>query len=176
MAKLIGEIVDNRTGEAEQALTQPAAMGTASRISQELARVALILARLWYVALPSLYALLLAGIKLLPSVPGLLSRQPRRRTKARYHLAMVRLAGIGQARRPTESPREHAERVGGEKAIALDALTELYLKASFDAAFTGADDADAAQAQARFAASFRQRIVWPLRLLGALNPFGARGP
>ena len=99
----------DRPGGAGRA--RPALAGTASRLGREIARIVILVARLWYITLPALYALLLLGAKLAPSLPGLLSRDPRRRAKASYRLGLVRLAGVGLSRRTAESPLEHAARV-----------------------------------------------------------------
>ena len=99
MAKLIAEIVNNQTDETEQAPATPTAVGAASRVATQIARIAVFLARLWYLTLPTLYALFLVSAKLLPSLPRLFSHEPRRRTKARYRLAVVRLIGCGAGRR-----------------------------------------------------------------------------
>jgi hypothetical protein len=173
MARLIAEIVNNQSDEEEHAPRTPGLAGTASRIGAEIARLALLVARLWYVTLPALYALFLLCAKLLPSMPGLASRDPRRRVKASYRLSCMRCVGVGLGRRTSESPREHAARVGRESGVSMGPLVEAFLKAAFAGAFTDEDARTAAEARAGFLSSFRKRLPWPRRLLGAVNPIGA---
>jgi transglutaminase-like putative cysteine protease len=175
MAKLIAEILNNQTDRAERAPRAPGLVGTASRLGREIARVVLLAARLWYITLPALYALLLFAVKILPSLPGLLSRDPRRRVKASYRLSLVRLTGVGMARRTVESPLEHAARVCALRGIALAPFSDVYLKASFGDRFDAGDTAAAREARRGFARSFRARVPWPRRLLGVVNPV-VRGP
>jgi transglutaminase-like putative cysteine protease len=173
MARLIAEIVKNQTGVEEQAPKVPTIASSASRLGQELAKIASLVARLWYVLLPALYALFLLCAKLLPLVPGLLSRDPRRRTRAGYSLCLVQLAGVGKARRSSESALEHAARLGRDSAIALTPVVTLYLKAAFGEQFDKGDIDATKPALAEFAATFRRNIVLPLRLLGVVSPLGA---
>ena len=175
MTKLIAEILENQTDKEEQATTTPTVVGTASRLGQAVARIALVAARLWYVTLPALFLLYLLCRKLLPSLPGLLSSRPRRRMKAYYRVTMVALNGVGLGRRSTESPLEHAVRVEAARGIELVPLVELYLKAAFGESFTAGDLADGSGARRRAAASFSRRVSAPLRLAGILNPL-AGGP
>ncbi len=86
MAKLIAEILQNQTDQVEQAPPAPGFVGSASRWGTRIARIALVIARLWYITLPALYALFLFSVKLLPWLPGLLSRNPRNRVKAGYRV------------------------------------------------------------------------------------------
>ncbi len=173
MAQLIAEILKNQTDEEEHAPPDTGVAGSVSRLSAEIARIALLVARLWYVILPAAYVLFLLLAKLAPRLPGLLSREPRRRAKAGYALCMVRCAGIGRARRRAESPLEHAARLTAETGVALAPVVESYLKASFGEQFDAADLAAAQEARRAFLVSFRTRVSWPRRLLGALNPMGA---
>jgi protein-glutamine gamma-glutamyltransferase len=172
MAKLIAEIVQNQTDEEDRAPAQPSLVGSASRLGMEIARIAFVVARLWYITLPALYALILVSVKLLPSLPGLLSRDPRRRVKASYRLALVRLAGVGLARRASESPLEHAVRVCRAEGVGLAPFVDIYLKASFGDSFNGEDLGAAREARKEFVASFRARVPLPRRLLGIVNPPG----
>jgi transglutaminase-like putative cysteine protease len=173
MARLIAEIVKNQTYQEEQAQPAPRVIGTASRIGREIARIALLVARLWYITLPALYALFLFCAKLLPSLPGLLSRRPRRRMKSLYALSLVRLTGVGYGRRPGESPLEHAQRIRADRKIELVPVVESYLKASFADRF---DSNDAREARARlkaFMVSWQDRMPAARRILGMVNPIGA---
>jgi hypothetical protein len=170
MTKLIAEILQNQTDQVEQAVPTPPVVGAASRFGAALGRAALLAARLWYVTLPALYALYLLLRKLLPSVPGLLSRSPRRRAKALYRLAMARVSGVGLGRRAAESPLEHAQRVEGTRGISMVPLVDCYLKAAFGDSFTDADTAALGAARGLFDASFRKTIAPPRRILGVLNP------
>jgi len=173
MARLIAEIVNNQTDEPEQGQPTPTTFVAVSRVAQEVARIAVFLARLWYLTLPTLYALFLICAKVLPSLRGLFSRNPRRRTKARYRLAIMRLVGARVGRHATESPREHAVRLGSAEDLVLEPLVDSYLKASFDIHFVDADDVAAVAAARGFYASYRARFSWPTRILFALNPPGA---
>ena len=173
MAQLIAEIVKNQTGNEELPPKVPVAASTASRLGREIARIAGVVARLWYVVLPGLYLLFLLCTKFLPLLPGLLSRDARRRARADYTRCLVRCAGVGRARRTSESPLEHAARLARESDIALAPVVEFYLKAAFGEHFEW-NDLDAARpALDGFASTFRSRIAWPLRLLGFMNPLGA---
>ena len=173
MARLIAEIVKNQTGVEEQAQKVPTIAASASRLGREFARIAVLVARLWYVLLPALYAIFLLCTKVLPLLPGLLSRDARRRTRAGYSLCLVQCAGVGKARRSSESALEHAARLSRESDIALAPVASLYLKAAFGEQFDKSD-LDAAQpALAEFSSTFRRNVGLPLRLLGVVNPLGA---
>jgi Transglutaminase-like superfamily len=172
MAKLIAEILNNQTDQADQAPRAPALVGTASRLGREIARIVMLVARLWYITLPALYALLLFAAKIVPSLPGLLSRDARRRTKASYRLCQVRLAGAGLAKKAGESPLEHAQRVSLSRGIALVAFTHLYLKASFGDCFDAADRSAVRTARRDLLRSYRQNVPWPRRVIGVVNPLG----
>jgi hypothetical protein len=173
MARLIAEIVKNQTGVEEQAPKAPPIAASASRLGREFARIAVLVARLWYVLLPALYVLFLLCTKLLPLVPGFLSRDARRRARADYSLCLVQCAGVGKARRSSESVLEHAARLSRDSDIALTPVASMYLRAAFGEQFDSRD-LDAAQpALAQFAATFRRNVRLPLRLLGMLNPLGA---
>jgi transglutaminase-like putative cysteine protease len=177
MAKLIAEILNNKTDQAEQAEPTPPALGAVSRLGAAVARIALFAARLWYVTLPALYLLYLLCRKLLPSMPGLLARAPRRRAKAVYRLASVRTAGVGLGRRAAESPLEHAKRLACDRRIEMTPLVDVYLKAAFGESFTREDLDTARAARSLFASSFRKAVGLPLRVAGVLNPLvgGPRG-
>jgi len=173
MAKLISEIVKNQTDQEEKGQPAPHAIGTASLVGREIARIALLVARLWYITFPALFVLFLFCAKLLPSLPGLLSRRPRRRMKALYALSLVRLTGVGYGRGAGESPLEHGERILADRKIELVPVVQSYLKASFADRF---DSGDLKEARARleaFAVSWRSRMPVPRRVLGILNPLGA---
>jgi hypothetical protein len=173
MAQLIAEIVKNQTDQEEQAPRVPTVAASASRLGREIARIALLVARLWYVVLPGLYILFLLCTKLLPLVPGLLSRDARRRARADYSLCLVKCAGVGRSRRAVESALEHAQRLDREWGIMLAPVVDSYLKAAFGERFER-EDLDAVRPSLeQFASSFRQSISWPLRILGLMNPLGA---
>jgi transglutaminase-like putative cysteine protease len=174
MAKLIAEILNNQSDRAEQAPRTPGFVGTASRLGTEIARIVLLVARLWYITLPALYALLLVVVKALPSLPGLLSRDPRRRVKASWRLCQVRLAGVGLAQRTAESPLEHAARICAARGVALAPLAHLYLKASFGDCFDAGDAAAAKTARGDFITSFRAGVPWLRRIVGIVNPVTRR--
>lgn len=178
MAKLIAEILQNQTDQVEQAPAAPSFVGSASRWGTQIARIALVIARLWYVTLPALYALFLFSVKFLSWLPGLLARNPRRRVKASYRLCLVTLAGVGMMRRASQSPLEHAARVCRDQGITLAPLADMFLKASFGDTFDNDDEASARAAREEFVASCRAKISWPRRLLGIVNPMGtlARRP
>jgi transglutaminase-like putative cysteine protease len=178
MNKLIAEILQNQTDQVEQAVPPSAVVGAASRLGAAVARAAQIAARLWYVTLPALYVLYLLLRKLLPSLPGLLSRDARRRTKAAYRLTLVRVAGVGLGRRVSESPLEHAARLESTEGIEMTAVADSFLKAAFGDTFGNGDIEKQQAARERFDASFRKRVALPRRVLGALNPMAgvARSP
>jgi transglutaminase-like putative cysteine protease len=173
MARLIAEIVKNQTDQEERAPKVPPAVVSASRLSREIQRIALLVARLWYVVLPILYLLFLFCGKIVPRVRGLISRDPRRRARAAYMLCLVRCAGAGKSRRAAESALEHAARLEKESGISLGPMAETYLRAAFGKRFEK-EDLDAARSAFRqFAATFRKSVALPLRFLGMLNPAGA---
>ncbi len=173
MARLIAEILKNQTGQVEQAPKAPSAAATASRLGGEIARIAVLVARLWYVVLPGLYLVFLFCAKLLPLVPGLLSRNARRRARAGYALCLVRCAGVGQSRRASESALEHAARLARETEIALAPVVDVYLRAAFGECFERRDLDAARPALEKFASTFRRSVAWPRRILGVMNPLGA---
>jgi transglutaminase-like putative cysteine protease len=170
MAQLIAEILGNKSEEEDRASAAPSVIGTASKLAAEMVRLALLVARLWYVLVPCLYALLLVSRKLLPSRPGRLSRNPRRCAKAGYHRCMVTLSSVGLGRLPNETPLEHASRVDAERGLAFGPVVEGYLAASFAEAFGHSDLARATTARAGFRASFRRRVSLARRMLGVLRP------
>ncbi len=173
MAKLIGEILNNQNNLAEEHAAPGSVAAAASRLGARLARVALFVARLWYLVLPSLYALFLLAVKVLPSLPDLLSRSARRRVKGRYRLSLVSLASLGMARHPSESLLEHAERLQTDAGVALPPLTESLLKASFAPGFGDEDSRRSRTARRAMRSSVRARVRWPRRLLGIVSPVGA---
>ena len=128
--------------------------------------------------LPAGYLLVLAGLKLGPSLPWiLLPAAARSRAKARYRLAIVLLAGVGAVRRGGESHLEFARRTLADRGIALPDLTARYLDAEFARRFDDGDLASFLEAWQAFHRSFRGRVPLPRRLLGLLNPAGVpRGP
>lgn len=173
MARLIAEIVKNQTDQEEQTPKVPTPAASASRLGREIARIAMLVARLWYLVLPGLYLLFLLCTKLLPLVPGLLSRDARRRARADYTFCLVRCAGVGKSRRTTESALEHAARLARESDIALAPVVDFYLKAAFGERFER-EDLDAARpAFEGFTSTFRRNVAWPFRILGLMNPLGA---
>ncbi len=173
MARLIAEIVKNQAGAEEQAPKVPPIAASASRLGRELARIAVLVARLWYVLLPALYVLFLLCIKLLPLLPGFLSRDARRRARAGYTWCLVQCAGVGKARRLTESALEHAARLSRESEISIAPVASMYLKAAFGEQFSSGDLEAARPALAEFSSTFRRNVGLPLRLLGMVNPLGA---
>ncbi len=173
MAKLIAEILKNQSGmKEERAPRQPVAVSMRNA-GAAFARIALLVARLWYLTLPTLYALLLLGLKLLPSLPELFSRRRRRRIKGVYRLCLVSLAGVGLARRPGESLLEHAERVERETGAPLSGAAQGLLKAAFARTFDEADEKAARAASDAFRSGFRARIAPARRLLGLVTPVGS---
>ncbi|HEY9596013.1 MAG TPA: transglutaminase-like domain-containing protein [Spirochaetia bacterium] len=173
MAKLIAEILKNQTGVEETQPQTPTFVGSVSKLGREIARIALVVARLWYVVLPGLYALFLFVTKLLPSIAGLRSRLPRRRMGALYRLCLVRLGGAGLGRRGGESLLEHADRVHHDTGLAVGPLADAYLQSVFAEGFDEADARRGAAAYNAFRASWRERIPWPRRALGAVTPLVA---
>jgi transglutaminase-like putative cysteine protease len=177
LSSLIGEILQNRQLPEDTPAERTQERGAASRIGAELGRAFLFLARLWYLTLPALYALLLLVTRLLPAAPLLLAGDPRRRMRGLYRLALARLAGVGLGRAPRESYLEHAQRIGRERGFRLEELTQLYLRAVFADTFGASDLRAGREAKRRLAASIRRGVPWPRRALGLLNPFcGWAGP
>jgi transglutaminase-like putative cysteine protease len=175
LSKLLSEILQNQPGLEEEQAPREGAASTAAGIVSGIGKAVLLLARLWYLTLPTLYLLFLVSAKLLPSLPGLLSANGRRGMKAGYRLRLVELAGIGLGRRPGESHLEHAQRIERERGIRLEALTGVYLKAVFGEAFGAADLREARAARLVYLASLRGHVSWPVRALGLLSPFGSTG-
>ncbi len=103
----------------------------------------------------------------------MVSRDGRRRARARYSLCLVRCAGVGRGRRAAESALEHATRLGRESGIALAPVVDLYLKAAFGQRFNEQDLRAERTAVNGFARSFKTGVSWPLRILGAVSPRGA---
>ncbi len=170
MAQLIAEIVKNQTDQEEQAPRVPTTVAAISRFGRELARAAQWVARLWYLVLPALYLLYLLVAKLLPLLPGALSRDARRRARVSYSFCLLRCAGVGRGRRPAESALEHASRVGRESRISLTPVADLYLKACFAERFDATDLKDFEPALRGFSRTFRANVRLPRRVLGALAP------
>lgn len=175
LGRLLGEILQNQAALEEEQAPPEGAAPAAAGVVAAIGKAFLILARLWYFTLPALYLLFLVSVKLLPSLPGLASANPRRRMRAGYRLRLVELAGIGLGRRPAESHLEHALRLERERGIGLSPLADVYLKALFGEAFGAADLREARAARLGYLASLRARVSWPLRALGLLNPIGSSG-
>jgi transglutaminase-like putative cysteine protease len=174
MAKLIAEILKNQSGMKEEHTPRQPIAASVRNMGAAFARIALLVARLWYLTLPTLYALFLLGIKVLPSLPELFSRRRRRRVKGVYRLCLVSLAGVGLARRPGESLLEHARRVERETGTPLAAAAHGLLRAAFARTFDRADEKAARTASREFRAAFHARIPPARRLLGLLNPVGSQ--
>jgi transglutaminase-like putative cysteine protease len=173
MAKLISEIVNNQTDQEERAAATPPLAGMVSRFGRELTRIVTLAARLWYVTLPSLYLLFLLAAKVLPSLPGSLSRNTRTRAKARYRRCLVRLGGVRLRRAPAESAMEYAGRLCRERGISFALPTESYLKAVFGGRFDREDEERMRSAVAQFVASYRKNVPFIRRAAGAVGPLGA---
>ncbi len=167
LAKLIREILDNPLTEEMAVPEPPAPIASAAG---EIARAFRLLARLWYVTLPLLYLLYLLAVKLLPSLPGLLLPDARRKAASLYRLSVTLLKGVGISRLPSESLLEFARRVQAQWQIALPAFTEGYLKAVFGPRFDLQDLAGLHEGRREFLAGFRARVNPARRLLGLLNP------
>jgi transglutaminase-like putative cysteine protease len=173
MAKLIAEILKNQSGMTEERAPQEWVSGSVNQLGKAFARIALFVARLWYLTLPTLYALFLLVVKLLPSLPELLSTDRRNRVRGAYRLCLVSLTGVGLARRPGESLLEHARRVECERGVLLSATTDLMMKAAFAFLFQEADERAARAASQAFRVAFRASTPLPRRLLGLINPVGS---
>ncbi len=173
MAKLIAEILKNQSGMTEERAARHPVAASVRQVGAAFARIALFVARLWYLTLPTLYAIFLLSVKLLPSLPELFSTSRRRRVKGAYRLLLVTLAGVGLARRPGESLLEHARRVERDRAVPLPRATSELLKAAFARLFDEADARTARRVSREFRAAFRKRIPLARRLLGVLNPAGS---
>jgi hypothetical protein len=170
MAQLIAEIVKNQNGQEDQAPKTPDLVATTTLLSKEIAKIAVQVARLWYVVLPGLYLLFLLFTKFVPLLPSLLSRNARRRISGTYTLCLLCCAGVGRSRRTTESALEHATRLSRENKIMIAPVVDLYLKAAFGEYFAR-EDLDAERpALDKFTSTFRKNVAWPLRILGVMNP------
>lgn len=172
LSKLIREILMNQDALMEEQAVPPPP-STVSAVASAIVKTFWLLARLWYAVLPLLYLIVLASVKLLPSLPGLVLPGRRRRAKSIFRLSLVRLYGLGAVRRPTESILEYAERMRKERGIALEALAEGFLKSAFAEGFGDSDLALVRAAQAVFLRSYRSRAHPLLRFLGLLNPIHA---
>lgn len=173
MAKLIAEILKNQSGMTEERTPPVSVAGSVRHLGAAFARIALFAARLWYLTLPTLYALFLLIVKLLPSLPELFSASRRRRVKGAYRLCLVSLAGVGLSRRPGESLLEHAWRVEREHGVCLSTMTGQLMKAAFSSLFDSEDERAARAASRAFRAAFRAGTPLPRRLLGLVNPAGS---
>ncbi len=176
LERLIRQVLEHPLEEEQAGLPTPSQ--TLSRFAAGAVRVLSAAVRWWFVVLPAGYLLVLAGLKLGPSLPSLLlPRHSRSRAKAFYRLALVLLAGVGALRRGGESHLEFAQRVLADRGIALPDLTARYLDAEFARGFDAGDLTSFLEARRAFHRSFRDRVRLPSRVLGLLNPVGIpRGP
>jgi transglutaminase-like putative cysteine protease len=171
LSKLIQEILANQD-QMTEAQAQPLPPSVPERVVTEISRVFLFVARLWYVTLPLLYALILLSLKLFPSLPGLLLPERRRKARSLYRLSLALLHGAGIARSGRESPEEYARRVEDSRGIAFLPLTDAYLKSVFADVFDAADLADLRRYRSAFLSSYRAAVNPAIRFLGLLNPLG----
>jgi protein-glutamine gamma-glutamyltransferase len=173
LSKLIREILQNQGGMVEeQAVPRPP--DTVSQAAAGILRAFWLAARLWYVTLPALYLLLLLALKLIPWLPGLAARNPRRRARSLYRLTLVRLGGAGLSRRAAETPLDFAERLRRERGIELAPVTQLYLKAVFGEGFDGKDEACLRSARRDLLRSYRGAVSPVVRALAILSPLAGR--
>jgi transglutaminase-like putative cysteine protease len=172
MAKLIAEILKNQSGLTEERITRQPIAASVHWVGAAFARIALFVARLWYLTVPTLYAIFLVSTKLLPALPELFSSSRRRRVKGWYRLCLVSLAGVGLARKPEESLLEHARRIERERGVPLPRATDEFLKAAFARSFEEFDEQTAHAASRDFRRAFRALVPFGQRFLGMLNPAG----
>jgi transglutaminase-like putative cysteine protease len=176
LERLIRQVLEHQDSLEEEQAGPPTPSETLSRLAAGVVQILSAAVRWWFVVLPAGYLLVLAGLKLGPSLPSLLLPRPARsRAKALYRLALVLLAGVGAMRRGSESHLEFARRVLADRGIALPDLTVRYLDAEFARGFDAGDLASFLEAQRAFHRSFRQRVHPPSRVLGLLNPIGIPG-
>jgi transglutaminase-like putative cysteine protease len=176
LARLIRQVLEHQDALEEEQAGLPTPSETLSRLAAGAVRILSAVVRWWFVVLPAGYLLVLAGVKLGPSLPSvLLTRPPRSRAKTLYRLALVLLAGVGAVRRGGESHLEFARRIFADRGIALPDLATWYLDAEFARSFDAGDLASFLEARRTFHRSFRQRVRLPSRVLGLLNPFGIPG-
>jgi hypothetical protein len=169
-------VLEHQDALEEEQAGPPTPSETLSRLAAGAVRVLAAAARWWFVVLPAGYLLVLAGLKLGPSLPSLmLPRLPRVHAKALYRLTLVLLAGVGAARRGGESHLEFALRILADRGIALPDLTARYLDAEFARTFDAGDLASFLDARRTCHRSFRQRVRLTSRALGLLNPVGIPG-
>jgi hypothetical protein len=176
LERLIRQVLEHQDGLEEEQAASPTPLQTLSRLAAGVGQALAAAARWWFVVLPAGYLLVLAGLKLGPSLPSLLlPRSARLRAKAFYRLALVLLAGVASARRSGESHLELARRIRAERGIALPDLTARYLDAEFARTFDAGDFASFREARRAFHRSFRNHVRLPSRVLGLLNPIGIPG-
>jgi hypothetical protein len=173
---LISQVLDHQDSLEEEQAGLPTPSETLSRLAARVVQAFSAAARWWFVVLPAGYLLVLAGLKLGPSLPSiLLPRSARSRATAFYRLALVLLAGVASVRRGGESHLEFARRILADRGIALPDLTARYLDAEFARTFDDSDLASFLEARQAFHRSFRGRVPLPSRVLGLLNPVGIPG-
>jgi len=173
LARLIRQVLDHQDALEEELPGPAAPTEPLARIVADAARFLRHAARWWFVILPACYLAALAGLKLGPSTPAMLGAgSPRRRARGIYRLALVLLAGIGEARRGGESHLEFARRMSRDRRIALPELTGRYLDAEYGRTFDEADLASLLEARRRFLRSFRRHAPPMARVAGLLNPGG----
>jgi transglutaminase-like putative cysteine protease len=173
LARLIRQVLQHQGALEEEQAGPPTTVERLSRFASGAVRLLAAAARWWFVILPACYLTALAGLKLGPSVPALLSaRPPRRRVRGLYRLALVLLAGVGEVRRGGESHLEFARRISCDRRIELPDLTGCYLDAEYGRTFDDDDLASFLEARRLFIRSFRRRVPLATRALGLLNPVG----
>ena len=171
MSKLIGEILANQNSLSEEQ-NNASQQQTLRSLGIRLTRVFWLLARLWYFTLPALYLLYLTCVKLVPSLPGLLLADRRRKARGLYRLALVKLHGRGIRRGRSESFLEFAGRVQRHHKIAAEDLTAYFLKAVFAPRFERADMESFQEARREFARTYRESLGLPLRVIAIFASLG----
>jgi transglutaminase-like putative cysteine protease len=173
LKQLISEILKNQDKLAEEEITRDSLNTDAFRFSNIIIVISSWLASYWYLVLPCLYLIFIAGMKLSNLIVFALAGNPRKKTKRIFNHAVTKLHGVGIMRQPGESLLEFAGRTTGEGMLASGefvALTDIYLKAVFAESFTKADFPHAIAAYAGFIRAFGKRYNVLLRIGGFLNP------
>ncbi|GAH38711.1 unnamed protein product, partial [marine sediment metagenome] len=135
LSRLIEEILNNQDKLKEESKAKLEARKQFFRWSDDLVKGLIFLARIWYIALPVLYLLILSSIKLYPYLFFLFSQTLRKRIKYLFHFSLVQPYGLGLLRKSEESLMEYAFRIDSTWSMRIKPWAGHYLKAVFAADF-----------------------------------------
>lgn len=127
------------------------------------------IASLWYIILPALYLLLMAGVRVGPLLTFGLASDPRTRMAALYRHALISCTAFGLTRARGESRMDFA-RTCGAHGLEIEALTGQYLRSVFSPRYDEAALRDGVEAWRGFRESLPARIALRRRVLAALDP------